>query len=110
MNGSPPSNGLRSHSSSWPRWEPRPRPGRPSLPSGWNDVDRFRFRIEHDLRFTALELGVDVGKLLLEREVPRAIFSAFAQHKSLDETAQRLDRQLLVGDEHRFLIAHRFVQ
>src|SRR3954447_14585041 len=110
MNGSPPSNGLRSRSSSWPRWVPRPRAARPLLSSGWNDVDRFRFRIEHDLRFTALELGVDVGKLLLEREVQRAIFSALAQHKRLDDTAQRLDRQLLVRDEHWFLIAHRFVQ
>src|SRR5690242_15466793 len=104
------SSGLRWGSSSWLRSAPRPLPGRPSLPSYWNDVDAFRVRIEHDLGFAPFELGVDVGELFFESEVVSTVLCALAQHKRLDDSAKRLGGELLVGDEHGFLITHRYVQ
>src|SRR3569832_315684 len=104
------SSGLRWRSSSWLPSAPRPLPGRPWLPSYWNDVDAFGVRIEHELGFAPLELGVDMGELFFESEVVGPVFSTLAQHKRLHDTAERLRRQLLVGDEHRFLITHRYVQ
>ena len=62
------------------------------------------------LRLAPLELAMDVGELLLQGEVARAILRTLAQHKRLDDAAERLGRQLLVGHEDGFLIAHRYVQ
>src|ERR1700744_3830414 len=104
------SSGLQWRSLSRLPLEPRRLRGRPWLTSYWNDFDGFRVRIEHDLRFAPLELAIDVGQLFIESEVVGAVFSALAQHKRLDDTAQRLRGELLVGDKHGFLITHRYVQ
>ena len=40
--------------------------------------------------FSALQLAIDVGQFLLQRELPLAVVSTLAEHERLNDTAQRL--------------------
>ena len=66
------------------------RAGRPAAGDGHHDIDRFRFGIEDDLCLAPLQLPGNLRYLLIERDVPLAIFRTFPQHERLEHSAQRV--------------------
>jgi len=65
--------------------------------------DRLGIWIEHHPCFATLEMGEDLGHLLVQCDVPIAVVGSLAEHVALDDPAQRLRGQFGIGDLNRFL-------
>ena len=86
----------------------RVSPGKPKRPASRARAARgppqcrsIRLWVEDDLRLAPPQLPRDLRHLLIERDVPLAIFRTFAQHERLDHSTQGVFRKLGVRNKHR---------